>query len=129
MSIDGGESWSSLYNQPTAELYHVTTDTREPYRIYASQQDNTTIAFPSHSRWGGSPSWTPPMWVAARTGTSRSGRITPTYLRRDHKGLITRHDQSTGESRPIMVWPDETAMAGDRDRFNSTCRSSCPARP
>jgi len=52
VTLDGGESWSSLYNQPTAELYHVTTDTREPYRIYAAQQDNTTIAFPSHSRWG-----------------------------------------------------------------------------
>ena len=60
VTLDGGESWSSLYNQPTAELYHVTTDTREPYRIYAAQQDNTTIAFPSHSAGGPSSRWTRP---------------------------------------------------------------------
>src|SRR5215471_19064557 len=40
VSLDGGTTWSSCFNQPTAELYHVTTDSREPYRVYAAQQDN-----------------------------------------------------------------------------------------
>lgn len=122
VSLDGGESWSSLYNQPTAELYHVTTDTREPYRIYAAQQDNTTIAFPSHSRWGAIT-----QLDTTHVGGGESGYIAvrpdnpDVIFAGDYKGLITRHDQSTGESRPIMVWPDETAMAGEaRYRFNWT---------
>jgi hypothetical protein len=122
VSMDGGESWSSLYNQPTAELYHVTTDTREPYRIYASQQDNTTIAFPSHSRWGGIT-----QLDTTHVGGGESGYIAvrpdnpDIIFAGDYKGLITRHDQSTGESRPIMVWPDDTATAGEaRYRFNWT---------
>jgi len=122
VTLDGGESWSSLYNQPTAELYHVTTDTREPYRIYAAQQDNTTIAFPSHSRWGAIT-----QMDTTHVGGGESGYIA---VRPDNpdivfagsfKGHITRHDQSTGENRPILVWPEETATAGEaRYRFNWT---------
>jgi len=52
VSLDGGLSWSTLLNQSTAQLYHVTTDGQEPYRLYASQQDNTTISIPSRSDLG-----------------------------------------------------------------------------
>src|SRR5262249_32513105 len=38
VSVDGGRSWSSWYNQPTAQLYHVSTDERFPYQVYGSQQ-------------------------------------------------------------------------------------------
>lgn len=47
VSLDGGESWSTQLNQPTAELYQVAVDTRFPYYLYAGQQDNSTIAVPS----------------------------------------------------------------------------------
>jgi hypothetical protein len=47
VSIDGGRTWSTQNNQPTAELYRLETDTRWPYWIYASQQDNSNIAVPS----------------------------------------------------------------------------------
>ena len=50
VTFNGGETWSSLYNQPTAEFYHVTTDNQVPYRVYGAQQDNSTISLPSHSR-------------------------------------------------------------------------------
>ena len=122
VTLDGGESWSSLYNQPTAELYHVTTDTRVPYRIYAAQQDNTTIAFPSHSRWGAIT-----QLDTTHVGGGESGYIAvrpdnpDIVFAGNYKGEITRHDQSTGESRPIMVWPEESASAADaRYRFNWT---------
>jgi photosystem II stability/assembly factor-like uncharacterized protein len=122
VTLDGGESWSSLYNQPTAELYHVTTDTRQPYRIYAAQQDNTTIALPSHSRWGAIT-----QLDTTEVGGGESGYIAvrpdnpDIVFAGNYKGLITRHDQSTGESRPIPVWPDETAAAAEaRYRFNWT---------
>jgi photosystem II stability/assembly factor-like uncharacterized protein len=122
VTLDGGESWSSLYNQPTAELYHVTTDSREPYRIYAAQQDNTTIALPSHSRWGAIT-----QMDTAHVGGGESGYIAvrpdnpDIVFAGDYKGIVTRHDQGTGESRPIMVWPQETSAAGEgRYRFNWT---------
>ncbi len=52
VSFNGGESWTTLLNQPTAQLYHVAADHRTPYRLYASQQDNTTISVPSRSDYG-----------------------------------------------------------------------------
>ena len=52
VSFNGGMSWSSIYNQPTAQLYHVCTDDQFPYRVYGSQQDNTAITVPSATvRW------------------------------------------------------------------------------
>ena len=49
VSVNGGDSWSTYYNQPTAELYGVTVDNGFPYRLYGAQQDNTTISVPSWS--------------------------------------------------------------------------------
>ena len=52
-SFNGAESWSSIYNQPTGEYYHVITDNQVPYRVYGSlEQDNTTITLPSRSSLG-----------------------------------------------------------------------------
>lgn len=47
VTLDGGKTWSTQHNQPTAELYQVNADDRFPYWLYAGQQDNTTIAVPS----------------------------------------------------------------------------------
>jgi hypothetical protein len=122
VSLDGGTSWSSIYNQPTAELYHVTTDSREPYHVYAAQQDNSTIAFPSQSRLGAIT-----QLDTAEVGGGESGYIAVRPDRPDivfagnYKGQITRLDRATGEARPIMVWPEETAGAEEaRYRFNWT---------
>ena len=49
ISMDGGETWSSIYNQPTSQFYHVTTDNQFPYRIYGGQQDNSAISVASRS--------------------------------------------------------------------------------
>jgi photosystem II stability/assembly factor-like uncharacterized protein len=51
ISVDGGQTWSSWYNQPTAQLYHVVTDNDFPYRIYGAQQDSGAIVVPSRSKW------------------------------------------------------------------------------
>jgi len=51
-SIDGGDTWSSVYNQPTAQFYHVITDNRFPYNMYGAQQDNSTVAIASASAEG-----------------------------------------------------------------------------
>jgi photosystem II stability/assembly factor-like uncharacterized protein len=47
VTLNGGESWSTYMNQPTAELYGVVVDNGFPYRLYGAQQDNTTISVPS----------------------------------------------------------------------------------
>ncbi|HTK28585.1 MAG TPA: hypothetical protein VL309_03485, partial [Vicinamibacterales bacterium] len=52
VSVDGGASWSSWYNQPTAQLYHVVTDDRFPYHAFAAQQDSGSVAVPSRSDYG-----------------------------------------------------------------------------
>jgi photosystem II stability/assembly factor-like uncharacterized protein len=51
ISVDGAQNWSSWYNQPTAQIYHVTTDNDFPYRIYGAQQDSGAIVVPSRSKW------------------------------------------------------------------------------
>ncbi|MGH8318838.1 MAG: WD40/YVTN/BNR-like repeat-containing protein [Steroidobacteraceae bacterium] len=47
VTLDGGKTWSSWYNQPTAQIYHVSTDNRFPYWVYGSQQDSGAVALPS----------------------------------------------------------------------------------
>ena len=49
VTVDGGRTWSSWYNQPTAQLYHVATDDRFPYWIYGAQQDSGAAATPSRT--------------------------------------------------------------------------------
>ncbi|HYM22777.1 MAG TPA: hypothetical protein VEU08_06205, partial [Vicinamibacterales bacterium] len=47
VSLDGGRTWSTQMNQPTAEIYQVAVDNQYPYRVYGAQQDNTTVIVPS----------------------------------------------------------------------------------
>ena len=113
VSLNGGGSWSTLYNQPTAELYHVTTDNRFPYRIYGAQQDNTTVCLPSCSPEGA---------ITYRdfydVGGSESGYIAVHPDNPDivyggiFQGMLTRYDHGTGEVRDITVWPENTAGWG-----------------
>jgi photosystem II stability/assembly factor-like uncharacterized protein len=114
ISFDGGDTWSSIHNQPTAELYHVTTDSRWPYRVYGAQQDNTTICVPSASVY---PTLDQRQWYAV--GGAESGYIA---VRPDNPdivyagssgfgegGRLTRYDHRTGQLRDISVWPEKTS--------------------
>jgi len=47
VSLNGGQSWSTQENQPTAEIYQVAVDNQYPYRVYGAQQDNSTLIVPS----------------------------------------------------------------------------------
>ena len=53
ISLNGGKSWSSQYNQPTAQFYRVNTDDLFPYRVYGGQQDNTSVGIASRTNGGG----------------------------------------------------------------------------
>ncbi|MFZ0465155.1 MAG: hypothetical protein WAL78_05575 [Candidatus Acidiferrales bacterium] len=52
ISLDGGKSWTTWYNQPTGQLYHLSADDQFPYIIYASEQDSGSVAIPSRSDFG-----------------------------------------------------------------------------
>jgi photosystem II stability/assembly factor-like uncharacterized protein len=107
VTFNGGGSWSSLDNQPTAQFYEAITDNHFPYRIYGSQQDNTTVSIPSRTDAGGIgiTDWYP---VAG----GESGYIAPDPKNPDiayggsYFGAMTRYDHSTNQARNITVWPD-----------------------
>ncbi len=117
VSFNGGVSWSSIYNQPTGEFYHVTTDTQVPYRIYAAQQDNSTISLPSRSALAGitqSDSY--------EVGGGESGYIA---VRPDnpnivfagcYHGYLTRYDHRSRQDRNISVWPEAATGWGAKDQ-------------
>jgi photosystem II stability/assembly factor-like uncharacterized protein len=52
VTLDGGKTWSSWYNQPTAQIYHVSVDNRFPYWVYGAQQDSGALALPSQTASG-----------------------------------------------------------------------------
>ena len=124
ISFDGGLSWSTIFNQPTAEFYHVTVDSRTPYRVYGAQQDNTTLGLPSRSD-AGAITWAETYPI----GGGESGYIAVrpdnpdvTYAG-SYGGLLTRYDHRTRQSRNIAVWPENPIgwTAGDqRYRFQWT---------
>ncbi|MEX2046261.1 MAG: glycosyl hydrolase [Chloroflexota bacterium] len=113
VSFNGGESWSGIYNQPTSEFYHVTTDMNTPYRIYGCQQDNTSMSIPSRAPIAG---------VTAadsfQVGGGEAGHIAvrpddpDVIYASEYQGIITRHDRRTRQTRLISVWPEPSAGEG-----------------
>src|SRR5262249_50663835 len=72
VSVDGGKSWSSWFNQPTAQFYHVAVDNRFPYHVYGAQQDSGSVETNSRGNDG---SITFRDWHPA--GAGESGYIAP----------------------------------------------------
>ncbi len=104
VSFDGGTTWSSQHNQPTAQFYHVNTDQQFPYRIYGAQQDNSAISIASRGDEGG---------IGVRDYFSVAGcenatiAVDPTnpdvtyggcYL-----GQLSRYDRKSRQERDISV--------------------------
>ena len=149
VSVDGGKSWTSWFNQPTAQFYHVTTDNQFPYYVYGAQQDSGTVATTSRSDYG---SITYRDWYSI--GAGESGYIAPdpsdpnTVYGGSTYGRLFRFDKRTGQSQDISPtaveeWThadhgEEAALhAGprrwcSRRRIRRRCtwaRSTCCGRP
>ncbi|WP_111683106.1 WD40/YVTN/BNR-like repeat-containing protein [Winogradskyella tangerina] len=107
VTYDGGETWSTYYNQPTSQFYRVTTDNAFPYRIYVAQQDNSTIRIP-HRTDGFSISEDD--WESTAGGESAHIAIDPEdndiVYGGSYDGFLTRVNHKTGTVRAINVWPD-----------------------
>ncbi len=106
ISLNRGQTWSSWYNQPTAQMYHVTTDNQFPYTVYGAQQDSGSAAVPSRTDHG---------LITARDwflpGGSESGYLVVDandpniiYLSGTY-GSVTRFNKRTGFSQDITPWP------------------------
>ncbi len=113
VSFDGGTNWSTYLNQPTAQIYRVSTDNSFPYRILGAQQDNSTIRIKSRTTGA---AITDRDWES--TAGSESGYVVADPNNPDivyggnYGGYLSRLDHRTGENRAISVWPDNPMGAG-----------------
>jgi len=116
VTFDGGETWSSIMNQPTAQFYRISTDNQSPFRIYGGQQDNTTVAIASQSYYGG---------IGVEdyfdVGGGESAHIAfdpddPTLIYATTiNGTLTEYDHSTRLSRYIIPFPEMVYGKDSRD--------------
>jgi len=123
VSYDGGKNWSTQSNQPTAQMYRVSTDNAFPYRLLGGQQDNSAVRIRSRSAFGpaiGERDWEP-------TAGGESGHIVANPDNPDivyggsYGGFLVRFDHRTGDRRLINVWPDNPMGWGAAElkyRFN-----------
>jgi photosystem II stability/assembly factor-like uncharacterized protein len=109
VSLDRGQTWSTWYNQPTAQLYHVITDNQFPYVVYGAQQDSGSVAVPSRTDHN---QITARDWFPA--GESESGYVAPDpkdpniiYLSGTY-GSVGRYNRRTGLSQDVTPWPVPT---------------------
>jgi photosystem II stability/assembly factor-like uncharacterized protein len=122
VSFNGGLSWTSIYNQPTAQFYRMDIDNQYPYRLYATQQDNTSISVPSSTEWGAIT-----LGDCTYPGTGESGFIAvhpedPNIVyvgavgsSPGGSGALQRYDHRTRQSQLISVWPEENTGYRPRD--------------
>jgi photosystem II stability/assembly factor-like uncharacterized protein len=107
VSVNGGRSWSSYYNQPTAELYGVAVDNQFPYRVYGAQQDNTGISIPvwmsSHTLYD-KQHWQYP--AACETGPIAFHPDRPHIVWGGcYGGAINVMDMRTDQRRNVIAYP------------------------
>src|SRR5579872_4656591 len=113
ISLNGGETWSSWYNQPTAQFYHVITDHRFPYWVYGGQQESGSAGVASRSDYGEITfrDWHP-------VGVEEYGYVAPDPLDANivYGGRVSRFNQATGEVQ--QVGPQ--LLRGEKYRFLRT---------
>ncbi len=123
VSVDGGKSWSTELNQPTAQFYHVSVDNDFPYHVYGAQQDNTSIAIASSDDEG---AITDKDWYDVGGGECGFVFADPrdsNIVYSTSEDFIIRWDKRTDQARVISVWPYDASghAAGDLlHRFNWT---------
>ena len=116
VSFNGGDTWSTQLNQPTAEFYRVTVDHQFPYRLYGDQQDNSTISIPSSSPGGLTPEEN---WYEVGGGESGHIAVNPEnpniIYAGNYIGQITRMDRSEGHTRDVVAYPQMHDGMAPRD--------------
>lgn len=115
VSFNSGLTWSTIYNQMTAQLYRIDIDNQFPYRVYGTQQDNASISVPSATEYGAI-TWSD----CYSPGTGESGFIAVHPENSDivylgavgsspgGNGVLQRYDRKTKQIRLVNVWPEES---------------------
>jgi photosystem II stability/assembly factor-like uncharacterized protein len=113
VTVNGGETWSSWYNQPTAQFYHVITDNQFPYWVYGGQQESGSAGVASRGNDG---QITPRDWHTV--GVEEYGYVAPDPLNPDiiYGGKVQKYDRRTGQVQDVA--PE--ALRGGRYRFLRT---------
>lgn len=107
VTLNGGRTWSTQYNQPTAEIYQVAIDDRFPYRVFGAQQDQgATMAVPSLPLTNAAAEPATQQWYA--TGGCETGPAVPKPGDADVvfaacKGQFSRYNVRTGEERHYWI--------------------------
>ena len=102
VSVNGGRTWSTQYNQPTAEIYQVYVDNQFPYRLYGAQQDNTTIIVPSLPlNSGQAEEWR--VGPGCETGPIMPHPTNPDTVYGSCKGQYSRMSLRTGQEKQYWV--------------------------
>jgi photosystem II stability/assembly factor-like uncharacterized protein len=113
LSVNGGETWSSWYNQPTAQFYHVITDNQFPYWVYGGQQESGSAGTASRSDFGEITfrDWFP-------VGVEEYGYVAPDPLNPNliYGGKASRFDRTTGQTQDISP----VVLRTGKYRFNRT---------
>ncbi len=124
VSFNGGKSWSSIYNQPTAQLYHVCADSQFPYRVYGSQQDNTAICLPSatvdgaiHERDWFAPGGGESGYIAVKPDDPAIVVASGPIGQRAYNDLMTLYNHRTGQKWIITVWPELYGWGAGAERM------------
>jgi len=106
VTVNGGETWSSWYNQPTAQLYHVATDNAFPYRVCGGQQESGSACVQSRGDDGQITfrEWRP-------VAVEEYGYVAPDPLDPDvvYGGKLTRYDRRTGQVQSVAPKPLRSA--------------------
>jgi len=99
VTLDGGKTWSSWYNQPTAQLYHIIADDRFPYWLYGAQQDSGAIAVPSRTNFA---NITERNWRPIPVG-GESGMLAPDPMDSNivFGGTVARFDWKTNQTEDV----------------------------
>jgi len=106
ISLNYGKTWSSWYNQPTAQFYHVITDNEFPYHVYGAQQDTGSAAVPNRTDHG---QITARDWFMVGGGESAWLAPDPNdpniLYATGQYGSVSRYDRRTSFSQDISPWP------------------------
>jgi photosystem II stability/assembly factor-like uncharacterized protein len=108
VTVNGGETWSSWYNQPTAQFYHVSTDNAFPYRVCGGQQESGSACVSSRGDDGQVTfrEWHP-------VGVEEYGYVAADPLDPDivYGGKVSRYDRRTGQVQNVSPWPPGSTSA------------------
>jgi photosystem II stability/assembly factor-like uncharacterized protein len=106
VTLNGGRTWSTQYNQPTAEIYQVAVDNQHPYRIYGAQQDNSTLIMTSRPPATASPDDPIQLWrqgPGCETGPLMPHPVQPDTVYGSCKGQFSRMSLRTGQEKQYWV--------------------------